>query len=194
MLKRVFDITVTVLAAPVLLVVGSAVALAVAADLGRPVFFVQRRPGFKGRPFHIVKFRTMRDGDAPDEERLTALGRFLRASSLDELPEFWNVLKGEMSLVGPRPLLMEYLPLYSAEQARRHEVRPGITGWAQINGRNALSWEEKFAYDVWYVDNWSLWLDVRILVRTLLYALRGDGINAPGHATMPPFRGSGRVG
>ena len=189
-MKRLFDIGVTVLAAPALLLVGSVVALAVRLSLGSPVFFVQKRPGYRGVPFHIVKFRTMIDGDAPDADRLTKLGQFLRATSLDELPEFWNVLKGDMSLVGPRPLLMEYLPLYSSEQARRHDVRPGITGWAQINGRNALTWEQKFAHDVWYVDNRSLWLDIRILARTLLYAVRGDGINAPGHATMPPFRGS----
>lgn len=195
-MKRLFDIVTTLLAAPLLIPVALLVALSVRLSLGSPVLFVQTRPGLNGKPFDMVKFRTMRDARGPDgrllpdEQRLTGLGRFLRATSLDELPEFWNVLKGDMSLVGPRPLLMEYLPLYSPEQARRHQVRPGITGWAQINGRNALTWEEKFAHDVWYVDNRSLWLDIRILARTLAGALTGHGISAPGHATMPPFRGN----
>jgi len=195
-LKRLFDIAVTLLAAPLLVPVAAVVALVIWAGLGRPVLFVQERPGLNGAPFRMMKFRTMReanDGDGrplSDAERMTGLGRFLRATSLDELPEFWNVLKGEMSLVGPRPLLMEYLPLYSREQARRHEVRPGITGWAQVKGRNALSWEEKFAYDVWYVDNRSLWLDIRILARTLVNVFSGSGIAADGHVTMPRFRGS----
>ncbi|MCL2523728.1 MAG: sugar transferase [Betaproteobacteria bacterium] len=164
--------------------------------LGSPVFFCQMRPGLRGEPFNMVKFRTMtdeRDLDGillPDAKRLTSFGRFLRATSLDELPELWNVLKGDMSLVGPRPLLMEYLPLYTPEQARRHEVRPGITGWAQVNGRNALSWEEKFALDVWYVDNRSLWLDIRILWLTIKKVLARDGISAAGEATMPKFTGS----
>lgn len=164
--------------------------------LGFPVLFTQRRPGLQRKPFHMYKFRTMseaRDTSGrllPDENRLTRLGRILRATSLDELPELWNVLRGDMSLVGPRPLLMEYLEHYSPEQARRHEVRPGITGWAQVNGRNTLSWEDKFRLDIWYVDNQSLWLDVRILVRTVVRVLSGKDISAMGHATMPPFTGS----
>jgi lipopolysaccharide/colanic/teichoic acid biosynthesis glycosyltransferase len=164
--------------------------------LGSPVFFRQVRPGLQGQPFEMVKFRTMTDERGadgallPDAVRLTPFGRFLRATSLDELPELWNVLKGEMSLVGPRPLLMEYLPLYTPEQARRHEVRPGVTGWAQINGRNAISWEDKFRLDVWYVDNRSLWLDVKILWLTVKKVLVRDGISAAGEATMPKFTGS----
>lgn len=171
------------------------VAWRVSQQMGSPVLFRQCRPGRFGRPFYMIKFRTMRDAtDAagrplPDGERLTAFGRFLRSSSLDELPELWNVLKGDMSLVGPRPLLMEYLPLYSAEQARRHEVRPGVTGWAQVNGRNALTWEEKFRLDVWYVDNRSLWLDLRIIAMTVKKVIRRDGISAAGEATMPKFTG-----
>ena len=163
--------------------------------LGSPVLFCQVRPGMHGKPFTMVKFRTMTDKRGadgallPDAQRLTPFGRFLRSSSLDELPELWNVLKGEMSLVGPRPLLMEYLPLYTPEQARRHEVRPGITGWAQVNGRNAISWEDKFDLDVWYVDNRSLWLDLKILWRTVRKVLVRDGISAPGEATMPKFEG-----
>jgi sugar transferase EpsL len=182
------------LAAPALL----ALALLVRLRLGRPVLFRQVRPGRDGRPFTLLKLRTMRDlRDAageplPDERRLGPLGRFLRRSSLDELPELWNVLRGDMSLVGPRPLLMEYLPRYSPEQARRHEVRPGITGWAQVNGRNALTWEEKFAHDVWYAGHLSLGLDLRILGRTLLAVVRREGIHAEGHATMPKFQGSVR--
>ena len=165
--------------------------------LGAPIFFIPTRPGLRGKPFNMVKFRTMIDVlDAagnllPDSERLTVFGRFLRSTSLDELPELWNVLKGDMSLVGPRPLLMEYLPLYTPEQARRHEVRPGITGWAQVNGRNALSWEEKFKLDIWYVDNQSFWLDVKILFLTVKKVLMRDGINQEGSATMEKFRGNG---
>lgn len=163
--------------------------------LGSPVFFRQVRPGLHGQPFQMVKFRTMADvrgADGallPDAQRLTPFGRFLRASSLDELPELWNVLKGDMSLVGPRPLLMEYLLLYSPEQVRRHEVRPGITGWAQVNGRNAISWEDKFKLDVWYVDNQSVWLDAKILWLTLKKVLVREGISAEGDATMPKFTG-----
>lgn len=163
--------------------------------LGSPVLFRQVRPGLHGAPFEMVKFRTMteqRGADGrllPDSQRLTPFGRFLRASSLDELPELWNVLKGEMSLVGPRPLLMEYLPLYSTEQARRHDARPGITGWAQVNGRNALSWNEKFALDVWYVEHRSLWGDVKILGLTLKKVLIREGISAAGEATMSKFTG-----
>lgn len=163
---------------------------------GRPILFRQTRPGLGGRPFDILKFRTMRAAPAGpldprmDGARITPLGRFLRASSLDELPELWNVLRGEMSLVGPRPLMMEYLPLYSAEQARRHDVRPGLTGWAQVNGRNAVDWETRFALDVWYVDHQSLWLDLRIILMTIFAVLRREGISEPGQATMSAFTGS----
>ncbi|MDY0050174.1 MAG: sugar transferase [Halothiobacillaceae bacterium] len=196
MFKRLFDLSVAVVAIfflwPVLLVI----AILVRVRLGAPVFFRQVRPGLHGKSFEMVKFRTMLDArDAqgnllPDAERMTRLGRFLRSSSLDELPELWNVLKGEMSLVGPRPLLMEYLPLYSDEQRRRHEVRPGITGWAQVNGRNALSWDEKFKLDVWYVDNQSFWLDVKIIFLTVKKVLVRDGISAEGEATMSKFTGN----
>jgi lipopolysaccharide/colanic/teichoic acid biosynthesis glycosyltransferase len=195
-MKRVFDLSVAAAAVVLLAPLVLAVAVAVRLCLGKPVWFVQERPGRHGVPFRMIKFRTMRDAlDAngrplPDGERLTRLGRFLRAASLDELPELWNVLRGDMSLVGPRPLLMEYLPLYSAEQARRHEVKPGITGWAQMNGRNALSWEEKFRLDVWYVDHASLWLDLKIIALTLWKTVRRDGISQSGHATMPDFLGS----
>lgn len=170
--------------------------LMVRRKLGSPVLFRQVRPGLHGRPFMMVKFRTMTDERGvddellPDAQRLTAFGRFLRATSLDELPELWNVLRGEMSLVGPRPLLMEYLPLYSPDQARRHEVRPGITGWAQVNGRNALSWEDRFKLDVWYVDHRSLWLDLRILWLTVRKVIVREGISAEGEATMPRFTGN----
>lgn len=195
-MKRFFDL---VLAALALLLLGMPLLFLiwqVRRKLGSPVFFRQTRPGLNGKPFEMVKFRTMTDvrgSDGqllPDAVRLTAFGRFLRATSLDELPELWNVLKGDMSLVGPRPLLMEYLPLYTPEQARRHEVRPGITGWAQVNGRNALSWEEKFKFDVWYVDHRSLWLDIKILWLTVRKVLVREGISAPGDATMPVFGGS----
>lgn len=194
--KRAVD----VLLASAALVAGApllaGVAVAVRIGIGSPVLFRQRRPGLGGRPFLLVKFRTMTDargpdGDPlPDEVRLTQLGRLLRATSLDELPELWNVLRGDMSLVGPRPLLMEYLDRYTPEQARRHEVRPGLTGWAAVNGRNALTWEQKFALDVWYVDNWSLALDARILAGTVWAVLRREGISAEGSATMPAFVGS----
>jgi lipopolysaccharide/colanic/teichoic acid biosynthesis glycosyltransferase len=195
-MKRAFDVvaaaaTLAILAAPMLAIAG-----AVRICLGKPVLFTQLRPGRHGIPFRLIKFRTMREAvDAegralPDEERLTRLGQFLRAASLDELPELWNVLRGDMSLVGPRPLLMEYLPLYTPEQARRHGVRPGITGWAQVNGRNSLSWEEKFELDVWYVDHASFWLDLKIIALTVWKTLRCDGINQAGHATMPDFMGS----
>ena len=193
--KRVIDVvgasTALVLLSPLLAVV----ALLVRLRMGAPVLFRQQRPGRDGRPFVMTKFRTMTDRrDAngallPDADRLTALGRFLRRTSLDELPELLNVVHGDMSLVGPRPLLMEYLPLYSAEQARRHEVRPGITGWAQVNGRNALTWDEKFALDVWYVDHRSPRLDFEILAKTVSQVFSGHGVSAPGHATMEPFRG-----
>ena len=166
-------------------------------SLGRPLLFHQQRPGWFGRPFTLFKFRTMserRDSSGEllaDGDRLTRLGRFLRTTSLDELPQLWNVLRGDISLVGPRPLLMDYLPRYSPEQARRHEVLPGITGWAQINGRNALSWEEKFSLDVWYVENWSLMLDLRIITATFGSVLRRQGIHSTNHATMPEFPGNG---
>lgn len=165
-------------------------------NLGSPVLFRQTRPGLKGRPFEMVKFRTMKDAvDAhgnilPDAERMTPFGNKLRSSSLDELPELWNVLKGDMSLVGPRPLLMQYLPLYNKEQARRHEVRPGVTGWAQINGRNAISWEDKFQLDVWYIDNRSFWLDIKILLLTVKKVFFKEGVSAEGHVTIEPFRGN----
>jgi lipopolysaccharide/colanic/teichoic acid biosynthesis glycosyltransferase len=166
-------------------------------QIGGPVFFRQTRPGLYGKPFEVIKFRTMRNAidtngnPLPDAERLTKLGLFLRSTSLDELPELWNVLKGDMSLVGPRPLLMEYLPLYSPEQARRHEVRPGVTGWAQVNGRNAISWEAKFSLDIWYVDNQSLWLDLKIIWLTVRKVAIREGISAAGEATMSKFTGSG---
>ena len=196
MLKRVIDIFASLSALLVLAPVFLLLALVIRRDMGAPVMFRQRRPGKGGAPFEMVKFRSMRDVNGPggvalpDAERITALGCKLRASSLDELPAFWNVLKGEMSLVGPRPLLMEYLPLYSAEQARRHDLRPGITGWAQVNGRNAISWEDKFALDVWYVDNRSLWLDLKILAMTVKKVLVRDGISAVGEATMSKFEGT----
>lgn len=165
---------------------------------GRPILFHQTRAGLNGKPFKMLKFRTMRDAvdsmgnPLPDSERITKFGAFLRATSLDELPELWNVLKGDMSLVGPRPLLMEYLHLYTPEQARRHEVRPGITGWAQVNGRNAISWEEKFKLDVWYVDNRSLWLDIKILFMTVKKVFVREGISADGHVTIEKFKGSSK--
>ena len=194
-MKRLFD---TFLSSLSLLLLGIPLvflAWAVRRSLGSPVFFRQLRPGLHGLPFQMIKFRTMTDARGlngqllPDSDRLTPFGRFLRSSSLDELPELWNVLKGDMSLVGPRPLLMEYLPLYSPEQARRHEVRPGITGWAQVNGRNALSWEEKFKLDVWYVDHRSLWLDIKILWLTVRKVLVREGISGEGEATMRKFTG-----
>lgn len=195
-LKRTFDILVAVTLVGVSLPVLATVALAVWWALGCPVLLRQMRPGLHGRPFTFFKFRTMTEATddtgqlLPDESRLTAFGRRLRATSLDELPQLFNVLRGDMSLVGPRPLLMEYLPLYTPEQARRHQVRPGITGWAQVNGRNAISWEEKFTLDVWYVDHQSFLLDLRILVQTVLRVLRPGDVNQPGMATMDKFTGS----
>lgn len=194
-MKRAIDFLVAAFALAVLCVPLMVLASLVRLRLGSPVLFRQRRPGLGGRPFEMIKFRTMTNAkDAagnlkPDAERLTPFGRFLRSTSLDELPELWNVLKGEMSLVGPRPLLMEYLPLYSITQMRRHEVKPGVTGWAQVNGRNALTWDEKFALDVWYVDNRSLWLDMKVLLLTIKKVLVRDGISASGEATMPKFTG-----
>ncbi|EOX3343906.1 sugar transferase [Vibrio cholerae] len=195
-MKRFFDVLVSLTAFIVLSPIIALVAWKIRKNLGSPVLFRQTRPGLNGQPFEMIKFRTMKDAvDAngnplPDSERMTPFGDKLRNSSLDELPELWNVLKGEMSLVGPRPLLMQYLPLYSKEQARRHEVRPGITGWAQINGRNAISWEEKFKLDVWYVDNPSFWLDIKILVLTVKKVFVKEGISAEDHVTMPEFKGN----
>ena len=196
MAKRLFDIAVTMVAGIVALPVFLLVALAVRIDVGSPVLFRQTRPGLGGKAFQLVKFRSMTDARGeggcllPNEQRITRFGRFLRASSLDELPELWNVLKGDMSLVGPRPLLMEYLPLYTAEQARRHELRPGITGWAQVNGRNTASWDDRFAMDLWYVDNHGFWLDLKILALTVMKVLRRDGISVPGRDTIERFKGS----
>ena len=195
-MKRGLDLLLVLLSAPVWGLVLGIVALWARLRLGAPVFFRQARPGLRGRPFQLIKFRTMTDqrasdgGLLPDAARLTPFGRWLRSTSLDELPELINVVRGEMSLVGPRPLLVQYLERYSPEQARRHEVRPGLTGWAQINGRNALSWDEKFALDIWYVDHRSTWLDLRILGLTLLQVLRRHGISAAGEATMPEFLGN----
>lgn len=191
-MKRIFDITVVLLMAVLWLPLAVFVALAVLIGLGRPIFFVQERAGLAGKPFKLIKFRTMRTGAGPDEERLTGLGRLLRSSSLDELPEVWNVLKGEMSLVGPRPLLVRYLPRYTRKQARRHEVLPGITGWAQVNGRNAITWEQKFDYDVWYVEHGCLWVDIKVLSLTFWHVLARKGISAEGEATMGEFGGSRR--
>ncbi len=196
MTKRLFDILASAVGLLLLSPVIAVVAWQIRRKLGSPVLFRQARPGLDGKPFEMIKFRTMRDAvDAhgnplPDSERMTPLGNFLRSSSLDELPELWNVLKGDMSLVGPRPLLMEYLPLYSPEQYRRHEVRPGVTGWAQVNGRNALSWEEKFKLDVWYVDNYSFWQDLKIIFLTVRKVFLREGISAEGEATMSKFEGS----
>lgn len=195
-MKRLFDFLLALFALLILFPIIAIVAWQIRRKLGSPVLFRQIRPGLDGKPFEMIKFRTMRDAvdsngnPLPDLERMTPFGNFLRSTSLDELPELWNVLKGEMSLVGPRPLLMEYLPLYDEEQARRHEVRPGVTGWAQINGRNAISWEDKFKLDVWYVDNRSLWLDIKILWLTIKKVLVRDGISAEGEATMSKFTGS----
>jgi sugar transferase EpsL len=194
--KRVMDLLLVLLGMVIALPLMGLIALAIWLFEGPPVFFCQPRPGYKGRIFKLCKFRTMREAyDAngnllPDAQRLTPLGRFLRATSLDELPELFNVLRGEMSLVGPRPLLVAYLERYTPEQMRRHDVLPGITGWAQVNGRNALSWEDKFRLDVWYVDHWSLWLDLKILALTVWKVLRREGINQPGQATMEEFMGS----
>ncbi|NPV40622.1 MAG: sugar transferase [Anaerolineae bacterium] len=194
--KRLFDVVFSlsalIILSPVILLLAVWLALA----QGWPVLFTQKRPGLGGKLFHLVKFRTMRDARGadgellPDEQRITRLGAFLRRSSLDELPEFLNVLKGDMSVVGPRPLLVQYLERYSPQQARRHDVLPGITGWAQVNGRNALTWEEKFALDVWYVDHWSFWLDMRIILLTVWKIFKREGISQPGHATMPEFMGN----
>lgn len=193
--KRAFDCLVAGVMLLALSPLLPALGVAIAVVMGRPVLFAQQRPGLGGRPFRMFKFRSMCDARQPDGtllpdgERLTPLGRFLRSTSLDELPELWNVVRGDMSLVGPRPLLMEYLPLYSPQQERRHEVRPGITGWAQVNGRNAVPWPERLAMDVWYVDHRSFWLDLRILFMTIGRVVRRSGISAQGEATMAHFRG-----
>jgi lipopolysaccharide/colanic/teichoic acid biosynthesis glycosyltransferase len=194
--KRLFDILITI---PLLIILSplmGIIAVLVAIKHGFPILFRQERPGYRGEIFTLYKFRTMRNlanaggQPLPDEQRLTSFGKFLRSTSLDELPELLNVLKGEMSLVGPRPLLTAYLPLYSPEQFRRHNVLPGITGWAQVNGRNALTWQEKFSLDLWYVDHWSLWLDIRILFMTIIKVIRREDINQPGQATSEPFQGN----
>lgn len=198
MIKRIFDIIASLLGIIILSPILLIVALKVRKNLGTPVFFKQVRPGKDGKPFTMIKFRSMRDAydkngnPLSDAERLTPFGKKLRSTSLDELPELWNVLKGDMSLVGPRPLLMEYLPLYNTRQAIRHNVRPGITGWAQINGRNAISWEEKFELDVWYVENQSLWLDVKILFLTIKKVLIKEGISSNQHVTISKFTGSNK--
>ena len=196
MIKRLFDIVGATTALVVLSPIYAVTAYKVSKNLGSPVLFRQIRPGLYGKPFEMIKFRSMKDDiDADgnpleDGERLTSFGKALRNTSLDELPELWNVIKGDMSLVGPRPLLMEYLPLYNDEQARRHDVRPGITGYAQVNGRNAIGWDERFALDTWYVDNQSLWLDIQILFKTVKKVIVKDGISAEGEATMSKFMGN----
>lgn len=197
-MKRLFDFCASLFGLVLLSPIIALVAWKIRKNLGSPVLFRQTRPGLNGRPFEMIKFRTMKDAvdsqgnPLPDSERMTPFGDKLRNSSLDELPELWNVLKGEMSLVGPRPLLMQYLPLYNKEQARRHEVRPGVTGWAQINGRNAISWEDKFKLDVWYVDNRNLWLDIKILFLTVKKVFVKEGISADGHVTIEPFTGQSK--
>ncbi len=194
--KRILDILVSIILVIILSPVLLIVSILVLIFHGAPVLFGQRRPGYKGKPFKIFKFRSMteaREMDGkflPDEKRITVFGKFLRASSLDELPELFNVMRGEMSLVGPRPLLMQYLDRYSSEQSRRHDVLPGITGWAQVNGRNALDWEDKFKLDVWYVDHWNFWLDIKILWMTVWKVFKHEGISQPGHATAEEFTGN----
>jgi len=196
LMKRAIDIFFSFFLLILLSVIIVIVALLVRWKLGSPIIYKQQRPGLHGIPFFIYKFRTMTDARdnkgvlLPDEFRLTSFGKFLRKASLDELPQLYNILKGDLSLVGPRPLLMEYLPLYTSEQARRHEVRPGITGWAQVNGRNAITWEEKFRLDVWYVDHQSLWLDMKLLILTVIKVFRSDGINQQGHVTVEYFKGN----
>ena len=196
MIKRLFDIVASAIGLLVLSPGILFIAFLIHRKLGSPILFYQVRPGKNAKPFQMIKFRTMREGLdqygrlLPDSERIVPLGSFLRNSSLDEIPELWNVLKGDMSLVGPRPLLMDYLPLYSTEQARRHNIRPGVTGWAQVNGRNALTWEEKFEYDVWYLENQSFWLDMKIILITIKKVIAREGISANGESTMPKFTGS----
>ena len=200
MIKRTLDVVFSLVALIIFLPILIVVAIKVAKNLGQPVLFKQQRPGLNGKPFNMLKFRSMKDAadrygnPLPDEERLTAFGLKLRSTSLDELPGLISVLKGDMSLVGPRPLLMQYLPLYDERQATRHNVRPGITGWAQVNGRNAISWEQKFEYDAWYVENQSLLLDIKILVLTVKKVFLKEDISADGHATIEPFTGSSHQG
>lgn len=197
--KRLFDLILTTLIMVVALPLMALIAILVVIKHGSPVLFRQMRPGYRGVPYQLVKFRTMSDARGsdgeplPDEQRITSLGRFLRSTSLDELPELFSVMRGEMSLVGPRPLLIQYLERYTPEQARRHDVLPGITGWAQVNGRNILNWEDKFRLDVWYVDNWSLWLDIKILALTFWKVITREGISQPGHATAEEFMGSDKA-
>ncbi len=194
-MKRIFDICIAIALMLLLAPIMAVIAVVVRLIMGKPVLFRQERPGRHGVPFIMLKFRTMRDavdaegGDLPDSERITVLGRILRRTSLDELPGLWNVLVGDMSIVGPRPLLMEYLPLYNEFQKRRHEVRPGLTGWAQVHGRNTLDWDSRFELDVWYVDHQSMALDIKILFMTMAKVLKAEGISQPGHATAEPFRG-----
>jgi len=194
--KRLFDLFLATLALVVLSPILLILALLILVFHGWPILFRQQRPGYKGHPFYIYKFRTMTDRRGPDTnllpdaERMTPLGRFLRSLSLDELPELINILRGDMSIVGPRPLLMEYLPRYSAEQMRRHDVHPGLTGWAQVNGRNTLTWKEKFTFDVWYVDNWSFWLDIKIILLTIWKTIKREGISQEGQATVEFFMGN----
>lgn len=196
MYKRMFDLTLTVLALIVLFPLLFWVAVLIRVNLGSPIFFQQKRPGLNGKPFLIYKYRTMSDEKdennvlLPDEQRLNTVGRFLRSTSFDELPELFNIIKGDMSIVGPRPLLMKYLDRYTPDQAKRHEVKPGLTGWAQINGRNSISWEEKFTLDVWYVENQSIWLDIKIFLMTIIKVFKREGINEPGKATMTEFIGT----
>ncbi|MEZ9318646.1 sugar transferase [Vibrio lentus] len=199
-MKRILDLFISISSIVILAPAFVVITCLISRNLGSPILFRQLRPGLHGKSFEMLKFRTMKDAlDAngnqlPDSERMTPFGNKLRSSSLDELPGLWNVLKGDMSLVGPRPLLVQYLPLYNKEQARRHDVRPGITGWAQINGRNAISWEDKFALDVWYVDNRTLWLDIKILFLTVKKVFVKEGISADGHVTIEPFTGSPHQG
>jgi lipopolysaccharide/colanic/teichoic acid biosynthesis glycosyltransferase len=199
-MKRIFDFVISVSALIVLCPIVLITAILVRIKLGSPIFFTQDRPGLNGKTFKMMKFRTMLDASdkygnqLPDDQRMTAFGSFLRSASLDELPGFFNVLKGDMSLVGPRPLLVQYLPLYNKEQARRHNVRPGITGWAQVNGRNAISWEDKFKFDVWYVVNQSFWLDIKILLLTVKKIVIKEGISKSGHITMSAFTGNKKLG
>ena len=194
-LKRLSDLLVGLSGLLILFLPIIIISILIKLTSGGPIFFRQARPGKDGTIFYLYKFRTMKDlrndkGEiAPDEKRITKIGKLLRQLSLDELPELFNILKGDMSIVGPRPLLVKYLDRYSSEQARRHEVKPGITGWAQVNGRNAITWEEKFRYDLWYIDNWSLWLDIKIIFLTIIKAIKGEGISQPGHATMEEFKG-----
>lgn len=194
--KRLFDLVFAAMLLIAFMPIMIILAAAIRMFLGHPVIFIQLRPGLKDKPFNLYKFRTMTDKRGSsgellsDAERMTGFGRFLRSTSLDELPSLWNVIKGEMSVVGPRPLLMEYLPLYSPDQARRHDVKPGLTGWAQINGRNAITWDEKFSLDIWYIENWTLWLDIKIILMTIKKVMMRTDINAEGEVTMPKFTGN----